>query len=59
MLLSTCLCDYLQGASLHHDFLSVWLDPSQGKELSLENHGWLLRVQLYIIKLLLAPFNTY
>lgn len=50
-------CPYLESASLHHDLLSVWLDSCQGEELSLENHRWLLGVQLYCIKLLFAPFH--
>lgn len=54
-----CLHRYLQSASLHHDLLSVWLNSCQGKELSLEHHGWLLGVQLHCIKLLFAPFHIY
>lgn len=52
-----CKYPYLQSASLHHDLLSVWLNSCQGKELSFENHGWFLSVQLYGIKLLFAPFH--
>lgn len=50
---------YLQGAPLYHDLLSVRLNSCQGKELSLEHHGWFLSVQFYRIKLLFAPFHIH
>lgn len=55
----TCCHVYLQGASLHHDLLSVWLNSCQGEELSLEHHRRFLRVQFDRIKLLFAPFHIH
>lgn len=48
---------YLQGSSSKHDLLSSWLNSGQGKQLSLEDHWRLIRVQLHTIKFLFSPFH--
>lgn len=47
----------LQGSSFKHDLLSSRLNSSQGKELSLEDHWRLIRVQLHTIEFLFSPFH--
>jgi hypothetical protein len=44
---------------LAHDLLTVRLDPSEGKELSLEQHRILGQVDLHVLVKFLAPFHFH
>ena len=47
----------LEGGSLEHDLLALWLDPGEGVDLRLEHQRLLGRVDLHVGVELLAPFH--